>query len=95
MPSVHEFSNPLPPREQPTDPLDSTCGHRHPPGQPCWGVDDGEPCIHSPRCLWCGNSIQMDDNHEIKRGPPTDSRIHKECLRAWVAEGEPGSGPPR
>ncbi len=96
MPTAREFFPPYPARENPAHPIDATCGHRHPPGLPCWGMDGGdeigEPCIHAARCFWCGNSIQMDDAHHTRPGPP-DSRIHQECLAEWIAAGEPSLGP--
>ncbi len=72
----------LPPEEPPGQPIDPICGHRHPPGVAvCWAISvDEEPCIHAPRCRFCGGSMTMIDEHELEPGPPTNSRIHAECL---------------
>ena len=94
MTHIIEFTRPLPSREDAIDPVDPRCGHRHPTGEPCWAMDGGdeigEPCVHAARCVWCGNSIQMNDNHRVKRASP-DVRIHKECIAEWEAAGEPAT----
>jgi len=79
-----EFTEPYPPEQPPGAPFDGDCGHRHPPGQPCWATEEGEACIHGARCRFCGGGMTQEDEHDIEPGPPTDARIHKECL---VSEG--------
>lgn len=67
-----EFTRPFREEQRDADPIDVVCGHHHPVGEPCWATEDGEICVHAPRCRFCGGGMEIRDGHEVG--------VHKECL---------------